>query len=229
MMYVNSSYSAIVVADDRKDSSVESIWLDVSLEKGKNNIIRIGAFYRPGTLPHHKQLELDQIICDEIRRNYNKQCLILGDFNLKDFDDVGVGSPACRIYRQCLEEDLFMHQFVDRPTRQGSILDLVFSDISDLVQSLSVGETLGSSDHNIVRFKIKLPGQVRDNPTKVPNFSRADFNGIRSALREIDWDRNFSGLDAYEMWEKFKALLGECQSRFIPLKQRRKRKAIKDH
>ena len=227
MLYVNSLYGAKELVDNDKNSDVESVWLDVSLEKDRNSRLRIGAFYRPGNLPHQRQMELDRTICDEIRRNFSKNCLILGDFNLKDFEHAVTGSPACRLYRKCLEEDLFMFQFVDMPTREGSLLDLVFSDISDLVQDLTVGETLGSSDHNIVRFRIRLDGHVKDNPTWVPNFSRADFNGLRTALGRINWEEALGGLNACSMWEKFKGLLSEVQGRFIPLKQRRKRKVLK--
>lgn len=227
VVYINSLFSTKVVADDRKDTRVESVWVDVKLGSGNKKQLRIGTFYRPGTLASEQQLDLDKAICDEIGRNYCRQSLILGDFNLKDFERPEEGSPSCRIFRQCLEEDLFMYQFVDRPTRKEALLDLVFSDVADLVQDLEVGETLGSSDHNIVRFKIKAISQVKDNPTMVPNFNRADFDSIRQALKVIDWEEEFRTLDAFSMWEKFKSFLSEVQARFVPLKQKRKRKSLK--
>jgi len=227
MLYMNSLFSSQKVAGGDKNVSVESIWLDVTVGKGNSNTLRIGAFYRSGTLPHSQQLELDKVICEEISRNFKRKCLILGDFNLKGYENAGVGSPSCKMFRKCLEEDLFLHQFVSEPTRHGSFLDLVFSDLSDLVQDLTVGETLGKSDHNIVRFKAHVGEIIKDNLVKVPNFNRADFNGMRAALSAIRWEEEFSNLNACEMWEKFKSYLKETQIRHVPQKQRRKRRVGK--
>ena len=227
LIYVNELLSATLLPDNHKNLSVESLWLDVTVGKGKSGRVRVGAFYRPGTLTLGDQLELDKCICEEIQRNYCSQCLIIGDFNLRDYEDAGSGSPACKMFRKCLEENLFMHQFVNEPTRKNSILDLVFSDVGDLVQALSVGETLGNSDHSIVRFMLQISGTVKDNLTVIPNFGKADFDSFRLALQEIRWEHEFADLNAYEMWDKFKSILHNVQLGNIPQKHRRKRKLTK--
>ena len=76
MLYVNSLFSSQIVADAAKNASVESIWLDVAVGKGNSNKLRIGALYRPGTLPNSQQLELDKTICEEISRNFQMKCLM---------------------------------------------------------------------------------------------------------------------------------------------------------
>ena len=42
------------------------------------------------------------------------------------------------------------------PTRHGAILDIVLSDNRSLVTEIEIGEGLGNSDHNKVRFSITL-------------------------------------------------------------------------
>lgn len=228
MIYVNSLFSAIEVPDSNKSTAVESIWLDVALDQKKSQI-RIGAFYRAGTLVRDFQVEHDRLICEEICRNFHSQCLILGDFNLKGYENAqfGIGTPECKVFYQLLEEHLFMQQFVTHPTRLDSFLDLVFSDDKDLVQNLSVGENLGNSDHRIIRFTVQLAGSIQDNLSLVPNFNRADFAGLRQALGLINWQVEFAGLNACQMWDKFKKLLQDIQAQYIPVKHRRKRKVGK--
>ena len=78
----------------------------------------------------------------------------MGDFNLKGYEGDGAAANESLIseYRQLFEEELFMHQYVTEPTRQESILDLVFSDNKELIRRLTVNEGLGNSDRDIVKF-----------------------------------------------------------------------------
>ena len=71
------------------------------------------------------QDELDHMIYNEIRRDFQPKCLIMGDFNLKSY--VWVDTLATCMLKQLFEEELFMQQFVMEPTRIRSIIDLVFS------------------------------------------------------------------------------------------------------
>ena len=48
-----------------------------------------------------------------------------------------------------LVNDCFLIQHVDTPTRDSSVLDLVFSSEDGMVENLHVKEHLGYSDHNI--------------------------------------------------------------------------------
>ena len=136
----------------------------------------------------------------------------------------GEGDRTCKLYKQLFEEELFMQQFVTDPTRLSSILDLVFSDNSDLVKSISVEDGLGNSDHNMIRFYVESEVRQRDNLVKVPNFNKADFQKIRDGLARIKWNDEFAGLDACAAWDVFKNKLKRIESRYIPLKNRRSRK-----
>ena len=54
---------------------------------------------------------------------------------------------------------------------------------------MEIGEPLGNSDHNMIRFDIKLEYRNKDNLKKVPNFRVADFEGLKTRLTEVEWDR----------------------------------------
>ena len=223
LIYVNSLYSATRVEEPLKAKGVESVWIDVKIGVGTRDELRIGVFYRPGNVVKVLQLEIDQAICEEVRRNFKSQCIIMGDFNLRDYV-ANVETTECMLFRQMFEEELFLHQFVTEPTRLDAILDLVFSDDRELINDLTVCEGLGSSDHSTVTFNVSLKDRPKDNSLMVPNFNRAEFDKIRTDLARIDWNRELLGLDACQAWIAFKSILGRVQSRYIPLKRKRSRK-----
>jgi len=47
--------------------------------------------------------------------------------------------------------------------------------------------------------------------------SKADFDGIRSQLRDIDWDYELTGT-VQNNWDMFKAKLHELERRYVPKK-----------
>ncbi len=72
--------------------------------------------------------------------------------------------------------DNFLTQWVKEPTRGDNILDLVLTTEDDIVSDLRVGEELGSSDHKIIRFVLKVPdAAVRVDRLVKLDFRRADL------------------------------------------------------
>ena len=51
-------------------------------------------------------------------------------------------------------QDGFYQQLVREPTRQGNVLDLVFTNNETLVSQVEIGDIFDESDHNEIRFKI---------------------------------------------------------------------------
>ena len=45
-------------------------------------------------------------------------------------------------------------QYIREPTRQGNILDLVFTNSETLVSQVEMGDRFDESDHNEIRFRI---------------------------------------------------------------------------
>ena len=224
-VYVSSSLCATIVANTMKENVVESVWLDIKTGSSKRHTLRVGAFYRAGNLQKSSQVEIDEHISNEIRRNFRDQCLIMGDFNLRGYENHTEDTSESRMFRQLFEEEFFMQQFVAQPTRHGAILDLVLSDNRSLVTEVEICEGLGNSDHNKVMFNVALENKTKDNNTLVPNFNQADFDGIRHKLAQIDWKAEFSGLDTFESWNLFKNRLSHVRDMHIPYRQRRNRKS----
>ena len=144
--------------------------------------------------------------------------LLMGDFNSPCVD--WETTTTTKAEEEPLVEfvnDCYLTQWVKEPTREHNILDLVLTTEDDIIDDLSVGEHLGTSDHRIVRFGVRVPEteEVASGVQKL-DFRRADFSGLRSGLAEIDME----GLgDAERLWCSFKDNFMSLQSRFVPLKR----------
>ena len=82
-----------------------------------------------------------------------------------------------------------LQQHVHQPTRGANTLDLVLSTTGMRI-STSVQEGLISSDHQEVRCDISAsyPSTPIATRSTVLNYKRADWDGLRNALRLIPWN-----------------------------------------
>ena len=90
------------------------------------------------------------------------------------------------------------------PTRGSAVFDLLLSNDPNMVEVVEVGEHLGSSDHNIVCAKILLSVRVQDSPVRLLYFRKANFEGMRRELGDVDWETLTTGQSTLEKWETFK-------------------------
>ena len=84
------------------------------------------------------------------------------------------------------------------------MLDLILSNDPNMVEEVEVGEHLGASDHNIVCAKILLRVRDQDSWVRLLDFRKANFEGMRRELGDIDWETLTTGQSASVKWETFK-------------------------
>ena len=63
---------------------------------------------------------------------------------------------------------------------------------------MEVGEHLGASDNNIVFAKILLRVGVQDRRVRLLDFRKANFEGMRRELGDVDWETLTTGQSASE-------------------------------
>ena len=90
-----------------------------------------------------------------------------------------------------------------------------------MINDIHVGESLGTSDHSIIRFNLACKKVVTNNREVIPDHSKGNYTKLREMLRHIDWSEIFQGKTAYEMWDLFKNIIIKLESDCIPFKQRR--------
>lgn len=53
---------------------------------------------------------------------------------------------------------------------------------------MEIAETLGKSDHNLIRFNISLNTTAKENTKIVQNFRAGDFEGFKGHLSSEVWE-----------------------------------------
>ena len=173
-------------------------------------IYRIILLYRPPHQNIDKDRKLYEGLSDLME---GRQCLLLGDFNSHVNWESRSGDPAAERLIH-FADDLFLTQWVNEPTRGNRMLDLVFTSEDNNVEGVEVGEPLGSSDHNTVRFSLLLPTSNSSPSTRNRlDFRHADFMALKEGIHRMEVPR----LETLEgMWENFKVMFFEEQAKYVP-------------
>ena len=122
-------------------------------------------FYKPSVQNTEILEKLDLALSDLC--SFGKPLVLMGDFNLPDvkWDDIAPFAPSvCKQdeFLRVLSENGLI-QTVLEPTRNGKILDLVFTNEHNLIKDVTVCAPMSDScDHNTVTFKLNLA--PKNNP-----------------------------------------------------------------
>ncbi|CAM4663482.1 unnamed protein product [Lepidochelys kempii] len=142
----------------------ESVWAKITL--GKKTIraspgIVLGVCYRL----LGSNLDMDRALFNKVNTNGN--CMIMGDFNFPDIDwRTSASNNRAQIFLDAIA-DGFLHQVVAELTRRDAILDLVLVSNEDLIEEMVVGDNLGSSDHELIQFKLNRRINKNKSATRV--------------------------------------------------------------
>ena len=215
--YVKSSLDASII-DTKKCDFIEKLCLSIKLN-GKN--IFIGCIYRSPS--HDKSKSTNELIDLFYSLQINKydKFLMTGDFNYPNIDwaeKVNL-NEGDRNLINCLD-DLFLQQMVTEPTRnvlgqKCNILDLILTNDELFVNSIVHIAPLGSSDHDILLISINIPKVHVAPPEPRFNFSKADYEGLRVFLSEVDWSK-LDILDVNESWSFFAEIMHNSFKLYVP-------------
>ena len=163
--------------------------------------------------PPHQSAESDESLYSNLSTIIrNKFCIVAGDFNCSvNWKTQTADAESMRLLDFANEE--YLMQWVDKPTRCNNTLDLVFSSEDNMISKLSVGEKLGKSDHNMIRFEILTSFTKLEKSFMKPNFRKADFSRLRCEIRRLP---KSGGTDAEQNWFSFKTEFMKAQSSCIP-------------
>ena len=113
-----------------------------------------------------------------IKAATHKSVVIMGDFNYPSVNSETLETDILGEEFLDLVNDCYLIQHVNTPTRDSSVLDLVFSSEDGMVENLHVKEHLGNSDHNIITWNISLDSTRRNVSKSVHNYNKADYDII---------------------------------------------------
>ena len=161
----------------------------------------------------------NELARDLIKEVAGRCVLLMRDFNYQGIGWGGHSEDAWVEgvrFRDCVEENCFT-QYVNSPTRDGNILDLVLCNELDMIGNLEVIDRLANSDHNMISWPVYF-GNDRDGGDKeVLDYRKADFESVREELKMVSWDELLDG-EIHEAWGRFRDRLKSLERKYIPVK-----------
>ena len=158
-----------------------------------------------------------------ILREFKGTVITVGDYNLPGVD-WDRGWSACKGERLVVEtfSNMFWTQHVRGTTHiKGNTLDLLTSSDPDMVVDIEKLGYLGSGDHMMLETSIAGPAREEDSMELVPDWQKADMEGLKQAVAEINWTEEFGDKTGKECMEVMYKVLERETERHVPLKLKR--------
>ena len=216
---INCSDISIKFNDPLSIHEVEIIWVELTFSENKK--VALGVCYRPPDANTDKDKAHDNELFKIIQRTIGTRDLVLlGDFNYPHINWDSLDSSD-KMGADFIDEiqDRFLLQLVREPTRSEAILDLILTTDEDLVSNVRVGEHLGNSDHNIIRFDLGLHYARKKSSRKVPIFRKVNFDALRLEVANI-FKNGLEASSPDQKWEEFKSKLCSVVNKLVPFKNK---------
>lgn len=101
-------------------------------------------------------------------------------------------------------DDNFLSQVVEEPIRTGVLLHLILMTKEELVGEVKVRDSFGSSDHELIEFRILRGGNRAKSSIPTLDFKRANFGLSKDLLKRIPWGMVLEWRGVQETWLIFK-------------------------
>lgn len=147
-------HSDIISVEQSAPVDCEIVWTKITHNSGD---VLFGSFYRPPStsVDYLEQLESSMNNVKQLNGLNGKHVILGGDFNLPDINWEDNSIKPNPQYTSAVSEKMIdladnfnLTQIIHEPTRQGNILDLVFTTHPDLMDRTYV--VPGMSDHDAV-------------------------------------------------------------------------------
>lgn len=200
------------------------------------------AVYRPPDSPTDSFHEIVNHIGTTVRSLSNPvpDIIIVGDFNfpriLWPLGQIGKGGTTSEQNQSKLllnlMGDLFLSQYILKPTRENNILDLVLTNNDKLIHNYDVVPTI-FSDHNLINISLNyeaaLPIPCHQNIRTAPvfsqlNFLSADWDMINACLMEVEWGALLDECNHTAMVDAFVEKIEQICLDLVPPKRKKSKK-----
>ncbi|MCP4461126.1 MAG: hypothetical protein GY816_24360, partial [Cytophagales bacterium] len=182
----------------------------------------VSTFYRVGTLGLENFQEFERHFKSLASNRKLHKHILIGDFNFKDvcWPEGNSSSDLQQKFLDFLIGDLGHTQLIRNAThKSGNILDLVFTNIPELVKNLRVLDENDAclSDHFGLIFdvSVKIKHKKIAKQTRY-NYGKANWIALNRALRNVNWLSVLDCTDPHISWPRFKTILTDLCNRYIP-------------
>ena len=227
-LYSHISIDRSVIQVKSEVAFNEVCMLELRLRGG--DTLLLGCCYRSPTKTNtsaENNSKLNEFLKWVAERKHSHKC-IMGDFNYKrvKWATCSTTESENSDEAQFLEtiKDSFLHQQVEKPTRQRgndepSLLDLVLTNEDMQVSNLCHLSPLGKSDHDVLVFDYH--GYLDyTKPREQFVYERADYKAMRDDPTNITWREEFlqsaETSTLHELWNKLKLKIHELRKQYVP-------------
>jgi len=109
-----------------------------------------------------------------------------------------------------VNQKFLLHVIAD-PMSRRVLLDLMLTNKEGLVVNVRVKGSHGSSDHEMVEFRILRAGKRMKSKLTTLEFRRAALGLFKDVLGRVPWDKDLEGRVAQASWLIFKDRLLQAQ------------------
>ena len=222
IFYIKTSLNPVLLSKPII-ANVDVLFILLKNKYGKK--LALSLIYRPPAQPVQTDIDIYEQI-SEISNSHD--AVIMGDFNLpmKKWGEPLTSHHGHDLYNNLKESSLT--QFVQSPTREDHVLDLVLATKDELIENLRVGEVFSNSDHRGITFDINfIADEINKTKEKVPDYRKANLRKLRTLFNQIDWNYMQTTTDINAHWkfftDKYLQIMKEC----VPMRNRRPTQNIK--
>jgi hypothetical protein len=200
--------------------AVESVWAEIPL--CRNDRILVGCVYRSPSATPQNDLKINNLMT-KVGETRHTHKLVMGDFNHPEIDwknETTKGSldhPSYKFIEAI--RDSFLVQHVLEPTHQrneeenANTLDLLFTNESNMIESLRYLEPLGKSHHRKIQFKFQGYSDNKSVKTTKFAYNKGDYSKLREEMTQKEWPVHE---DIEETWKGISENIRNATSACVP-------------
>ena len=150
--------------------------------------------------------------------------LVVGDFNYPkiDWEHYSKSSSPNDLYSKFLEctTDCFFEQFISEPNRgrgssQPTLIDVVLTNNSDIIEKVNLGAPLGKSDHSVVEI-IMQNVLLMENKKFILNYNKRNYEQMKLMFNQDFVKKIEDCEDVSDQYDMLLDLLNEAVNKYIP-------------
>ncbi|XP_071482066.1 uncharacterized protein [Diadema antillarum] len=92
-----------------------------------------------------------------------------------------------------------------------------------MINDVIIGPPIGKSDHVTITFEMDVSNTQEEEEPITRSYYHADYDKMRSQLKDIDWNSSFENATGLQAWDIFEMTLHRAIEDCVPLKRKRKR------
>ena len=72
------------------------------------------------------------------------------------------------------------------------------------------------SSQSVLKIELIGPAREQDNRELVPDWTKANIEGMKASIMAINWEEKLEGMSGLERWETVKEIIKEETDRCVP-------------